>query len=65
MRGAIPPLPNTSSWRVAKLSAGAALPFTILIIPSQRFQSLTGRCYRIQVTKHDLFAGKGKVVPVL
>jgi hypothetical protein len=29
MRGATPPLPNTSSWRGAQFSTGATLPFTI------------------------------------
>jgi len=28
MSGAIPPLPNTPSWRGARLSAGTTLPFT-------------------------------------
>jgi hypothetical protein len=28
MRGAIPPLPITSSWRGAYLSTGTTLPFT-------------------------------------
>jgi hypothetical protein len=27
MRGAIPPLPNTSSWRGAQLGTGTTLPF--------------------------------------
>jgi len=30
MRGAIPPLPNTSSWRGAQLSTGTTLPLPIL-----------------------------------
>jgi hypothetical protein len=27
MRGAIPPIPNTPSWRGAELSTGTTLPF--------------------------------------
>jgi hypothetical protein len=34
MRGAIPPLPYTSSWRGAKLSTGTTLPFTFTFITS-------------------------------
>jgi hypothetical protein len=32
MRGAVPLLPNTPSWRGAELKARATLPFTILIL---------------------------------
>jgi hypothetical protein len=35
MRGAIPPLPDTSSWRGAYLSTGTTLPFTLLPVMSQ------------------------------
>jgi hypothetical protein len=40
MRGALPPLPNTPSWRGAQLSTGTALPlpFTFAILGSiQKF----------------------------
>jgi hypothetical protein len=36
MRGAIHPLPNTSSWRGAHLSTGTTLP---LPLPSEDYES--------------------------
>jgi hypothetical protein len=39
MRGAIPPLPNTSSWRGAWLSTGTTLPLLMPLIAREDFSA--------------------------
>jgi hypothetical protein len=47
MRGAIPPLPNTPSWRGASLSTGTTLPLLYLYVGSAAGWFGTGNQYKI------------------
>jgi hypothetical protein len=42
MRGAIPPLPNTSSWRGGLLSIGKTVPFTLPLLDGYNLEAETG-----------------------
>jgi hypothetical protein len=57
MRGAIPPLPYTSSWRGAQLSTGTILPLL-------HWRLVLFSCGYRRITLTDSY-DKGKVFPVL
>jgi hypothetical protein len=53
MRGAIPALPNMSSWRDAQLSAGTALPLHIIGLLPQEIMCLN-------TNTHIIFRSRSK-----
>jgi hypothetical protein len=64
MRGAIPQLPNTSSWRAAQLRKAQGLLYFHLYDMSKGMKVILSIIYWVMMSCQGV-EGKGKVAPVL